>query len=107
MQKTRPYELNKTNAFTAVIAEQQEQYVDRFNAAVDEFNVKLQYIDKNSSDPKARQDELLLVTTKAIMAMGDACEHFERACAFDKTLIKEAQRSFRERTRSGSRRVIS
>jgi extracellular factor (EF) 3-hydroxypalmitic acid methyl ester biosynthesis protein len=98
MKNTQPYELNKNNEPAAVIAEQREQYADRLNSAVDEFNATLQYLDENSDDPKARQDELLLVTTKAIVKMADACENFERACEFDKTLIKEAQRSFREKT---------
>jgi SAM-dependent methyltransferase len=33
------------------------------------------------------------------MEMADACEKFERACEFDKTIIKPAQRSFREKTK--------
>jgi len=99
MQNTLPYELSEMNEFATMISEQQEPYIDCFNAAVDEFNAKLRYIDNKNLDPKANQDELLLVTTKAIMEMGDACEEFERACVFDKTSIKQAQRSFREKTK--------
>lgn len=97
MQNTHPYDQN--NVLTAVIsAEQQEPYADPFHAAVDKFNATLRYIDNNSADPKARQDELLILTTKSIMEMADACENFERACDFDKTIVKEAQRAFREKT---------
>jgi SAM-dependent methyltransferase len=98
MQNAHTYDQN--NVLTAVIsAEQQKPYADPFHAAVDKFNATLRYIENNSLDPKARQDELLILTTKAIMEMADACENFERACAFDKTLVKAAQRDFREKTR--------
>ena len=98
MQKTLTYEPNEINEFTAVISDQQESYAEPFPAAVDKFNATLRYIEHNSLDPKARQDELLVLTTKSIMEMADACENFERACDFDKTIVKEAQRAFREKT---------
>jgi len=98
MQNTLSKELNMPALYTTMVAEQQEQYVDRFDQAVNEFNLKLNYIDKRSVDPTTSPDELLLVTTKAIMKMADACEEFERNCLFDKKTIKQAQLSFRERT---------
>lgn len=98
MQNTLGYELNKTNGSVTQVSEQQEQYVDRLNKAIDEFNMKLNYIDKRSVDQAASPDELLIVTSKAIMDMADACEEFECNCIFDKTALKQAQISFREKT---------
>jgi hypothetical protein len=52
MQNTLPYELSKMDEHVTVVSEQQEPYVDLFNAAVDEFNAKLRYIDNLCADPK-------------------------------------------------------
>jgi len=98
MQITLPYGLNELHAATPVVSEQQERYVDHFHAAVDEFNAKLRHIDDLCADPKVGPDELLLITTKAIMEMADSCEKFEQGSMFDKTIIKQTQRFFRGKT---------
>lgn len=83
---------------TCPVARQQEPYVARLNKAIEEFITRLKYIERRSTDTCASQDELLIFTTKAITAMTDACEEFERSGQFDRIAIEHAQADFRERT---------
>ncbi len=99
MQKTLTYEPNEINEFTAEISEQQEQYVDRFNADIDEFNAKLRYIDNLCADPKVGSDELSILTTRAILEMSYVCADLERTLAHDKSAIEAAKNTLRERTK--------
>jgi extracellular factor (EF) 3-hydroxypalmitic acid methyl ester biosynthesis protein len=99
MQNVLTYDGKDLQTGASFVAEPQELYVDRLNRAIDEFNTRLKYIDRRSQDSTANPDELLIVTTKAIMEMSDACEAFEQKGAIDKAVLKQAQVSFREKTR--------
>jgi extracellular factor (EF) 3-hydroxypalmitic acid methyl ester biosynthesis protein len=98
MQNTLPYELSKMDEHVTVVSEQQEPYVDLFNAAVDEFNAKLRYIDNLCADPKVGSDELSILTTRTILDMSYVCADFERTLAHDKAAIEDAKNTLRERT---------
>jgi len=98
MQNNQPYELNKNNEIAAVISEQQEQYLDHFNASIDEFNTKLRYIDNLCDDPKTGSEELSILTTRAILEMSYVCADCERTLAHNKTAIDDAKKMIREKT---------
>jgi len=68
------------------------------DAAIDTFASQLEYLDQKSQDPLANPDEMLILTTKAIMDMGSAAERFESEMDSDKAALEDARSSLRLKT---------
>jgi SAM-dependent methyltransferase len=92
-------DVNERQKALSTLERQQEPYLARLNKATDDFITKLKHIERRSSHAPAVADELLILTTKAITAMTDACAEFERSGQFDRIAVKHARMEFREKTR--------
>lgn len=73
------------------------EYVKLLDEAIDQFNKKLEDIEKRCSD-REDPDRILNELTKVLTDMSYICEEFERGVDYDKTVIKDARIRFREKT---------
>jgi len=80
------------------VKEDSAKYATSFQEAVDKFAIQLEYIERRCQDALANPDEMLILTTKAMMDMCNAAERLEIAVNFDAAALKEARIHLRERT---------
>lgn len=80
------------------IGEERGKYIKLLDEAIEKFNKKLEDIEKRCFDPKEYPEKLLNVVTIALNDMSYVCEDFERGVGYDKSVIKDAQVKFREKT---------
>ncbi|MFA5073550.1 MAG: class I SAM-dependent methyltransferase [Nitrospirota bacterium] len=104
MQNTIKYEdnvnqLDEVAKQSFLIKDPSEKYIHFLDSAIEEFNARLEYIDRRSTDQTASQDELLIVTTKTMMDMCKATEELEQSVGYDKTVLKPIRENFREKTK--------
>lgn len=97
MEKVLTYQNNSISENTWLISEGREEYIKHLDSAIEEFNKKLENIEKRCFVQGENPDELLTATTKVIMDMMHVCEEFERIVN-DKDVIHDARISFREKT---------
>jgi SAM-dependent methyltransferase len=75
-----------------------KKYSTSIKDATEQFNRRLEEIEKRCINPDEDPEKLFNATQKAIDEMGIACEEFETAVDNDKNAIKDAQAEFRART---------
>jgi len=80
------------------ISEDRERYCRLLDVATEEFNRRLEGIEKRCLDPKESPDRLLGEVSIALTDISYLFEEFEEGVHHDKSVIKDAQVRFRERT---------
>lgn len=98
MEQTLVYQNDAAQELTGRVREEQKQYTEEMDAAIDRFGERMAYIGSRSAEPEANPDELLIVLTKAIMDLERASERYERQVNGDPAAIREIRARLRKRT---------
>ena len=80
-----------------VVAEETEKYFELLDKATEQFNKKLEEIEKKCYDPNENPEELLKTTKKTINDVITICNEFEQSVK-DKDIIRDARIRFHEKT---------
>lgn len=76
-----------------------QKHFQLLDEATERFNRQLEEIEKRAIEQQEEySEELMEATAKAISEVKHACETFEKAVANERTIIKDAQHRFREKT---------
>lgn len=94
-ENTSAYEyIEETASF---VAEERGKYTRLLDIATEQFNRRMEDIEKRCSDPQENPDEIFRAVTEAIDDMMNTCAEFERGIK-DTDIIRQARTAFRENT---------
>ena len=80
------------------IRDKKENYHRILDKAITRFNEELAAIEQRCLDSKENAEVLYRSVLKSLTDMHHTCEEFERSVSYDKTITKDAQARFREKT---------
>ena len=80
------------------IRDKKESYHRILDKAITRFNEELAAIEQRCLDSKENAEVLYRSVLKSLTDMQHTCEEFEKSVRYDKTIIKDAQARFREKT---------
>src|SRR4030065_17173 len=80
------------------IRDKKESYHRILDKAIARFNEELAAIEQRCLDSKENAEVLYRSVLKSLTDMQHTCEEFEKSVRYDKTIIKDAQARFREKT---------
>lgn len=98
MESVLMYDQAPAKELTGFVREETASYKAELDRATELFNERMSIIEKRCQESNANPDEMLIVTTKAIMDMCNAAEQFELRVGFDKATLKQIRSRFREAT---------
>lgn len=98
METTVYYNEEEVTAAVGLVSEARDHAEQFLESAIDVFNRRMAIVDSRAERSGLNDDELLIVTTKAVMDLEYACNVYAKTCVGDSKAIRAAQKKVQKGT---------